>query len=62
MSASKARLAREADRLAAECDKLRGDTLFLLQALLDITAEHPEIELPELGGRFPEWVWRRVSF
>lgn len=62
MSESKARLARHNDWLASECDRLGRDVIFLLQALIDITHEHPDIELPDLGqNRFPERVWRQID-
>lgn len=62
MSASKARLTMLADDLAARLDRQEQDIVFLLQALLDIGQDHPEIELPDLGkDRFPERIWRQIT-
>lgn len=61
MSASKARMQQEIWRLEKELTRVNGNCLFLLQALLDISHDHPEIELPDLGNRFREADWMRVS-
>ena len=61
MSESKARIIRHAEFLAAECDKLEAQVVYLLQGMLDIASQYPDVTLPDLGGdRFSKRIWKRV--
>lgn len=62
MSESKAQLRATGKQYSARLGELEDDIVFLLQALMDIGSEYPEIDLPALGdNRFPERIWRRIS-
>lgn len=62
MSESKARMQNEIRRLEKDLTRVTGNCVFLLQTLLDIGREHPDIELPDLGqGRFSEVDWMAVT-
>ncbi len=61
MSESKARLERNARWLAAECDRLESDVVFLLQILVDIEHDIPVANIDWQGRQFPERVWRRIT-
>lgn len=61
MSESKANLVHTVKNLGAIVARQERDIIFLLQALMDIKIENPEVDLPELGkGRFGEHVWRSI--
>lgn len=63
VSESKARLRKIVDVFTRQVEEQEDTIVDLLQYILDIHREHPEIPLPELGNnRFREQVWRRVTF
>jgi hypothetical protein len=60
MSESKANLVLTVKNLGNVVYKQEQDIIFLLQALMDITNDHPEVDLPQMNDRFSEHVWRQI--
>lgn len=61
VSASKARMTAEINELEVRLWKANRQIVVLLQALVDIENENPGVELPNLAGEFPEWIWREIN-
>jgi hypothetical protein len=60
MSESKANLVHTVKSLGAVVYRQEQDIIFLLQALMDIKNDYPDVDLPKMNNRFSERVWRQI--
>lgn len=60
MSESKARLERTISSMSHELGRQEQTIVFLVQALVDIQRDHPEVKVDMTPLQLPERVWRQV--